>query len=161
MLEITQENLFEIATSATIPASINTDQNQVEAKKSAIQIEQEDTEKIYEPLINALQGETGMHILNSIDFKAFQEQVLKIILIVLKRQERLLTDDKVIVDQALSLWISVIIYNSDLLQFIYDNQWHAKNAGEESLLNKLLEFGLFCANYGIRDCFRDNLKVLF
>lgn len=40
---------------------------------------------------------------------------------ILKKKEKLTLDDKVIVDQALSLWISVIVYNSDLLNYIYED----------------------------------------
>lgn len=82
----------------------------------------------------------------------------------LSRKDVLGIDDKSIVDLAMSIWISCIVFNQEILQSLY------KPADEESLIDTsasgisitkvLIEDGLLSNNFGVRVLFKDSIKFL-
>lgn len=83
--------------------------------------------KIFSPLIDIMGGEVGSKILGSVDFKSLQNELLSIIQLIVKKKE-LSYDEKQVIESAMNLWISAVIYNQDLIQVIFDD-WYQHNQG--------------------------------
>jgi len=60
-------------------------------------------------------GATGDTLLQSIDIAAFQDLILQVIKLVLTKKEAIMHEDKAIIELAMSIWISCIVFNQDLL----------------------------------------------
>lgn len=70
-----------------------------EAKsKKDVKKEQDDLAKEFAPLISLFQGELGDQILKTLDFKAFQDQILSILQILLRKKRGMIIDDKAVID---------------------------------------------------------------
>ena len=69
--------------------------------------------------------------------------------------------DKIIVEQALMIWISLILYDSDVLINIYAKQQDCEKNGTTSIVETLISDGLVCNNFSIRECFKDKLKFIW
>lgn len=82
----------------------------------------ENTLKIFSPLIDIMDGEIGSKILTSVDFKSLQNELLSIIQLIVKKKD-LSYDEKQVIESAMNLWISAVIYNQDLIQVIFDD-WY-------------------------------------
>ena len=70
-------------------------------------------------------GEVGTKILLSVDFKALQNELLSIIQLIVKKKD-LSYDEKQVIESAMNLWISAVIYNQDLIQVIFAD-WYQHN----------------------------------
>jgi len=68
-------------------------------------------------------GEPGERLLKNLDFKDIQNDLFQIMEIIMSKKE-FVYDDRAIVESAINLWISAIVFNQDLLQVIFD-QWNA------------------------------------
>ncbi len=82
----------------------------------------ENTLKIFSPLIDIMDGEIGSKILTSVDFKSLQNELLSIIQLIVKKKD-LSYDEKQVIESAMNLWISAVIFNQDLIQVIFDD-WY-------------------------------------
>lgn len=69
-----------------------------------------------------MDGEIGSKILTSVDFKSLQNELLSIIQLIVKKKD-LSYDEKQVIESAMNLWISAVIYNQDLIQVIFDD-WY-------------------------------------
>ncbi|CDW78148.1 ubiquitin carboxyl-terminal hydrolase family protein [Stylonychia lemnae] len=126
-------------------------------KRDTIQADQDNIGKQFEPLINILRGELGQRILDSMNFSEFQQQILMIVKAIVCK-DKIVNDDKSNVESALQLWISVILYNPELLQQIYDD--FDKN-NKSSIVGTIIEKGLLCNNFSVRDCIKEGFKFLY
>ena len=91
-------------------------------EKSQVIQDHENTLKIFSPLIDIMDGEIGSKILTSVDFKSLQNELLSIIQLIVKKKD-LSYDEKQVIESAMNLWISAVIYNQDLIQVIFDD-WY-------------------------------------
>lgn len=65
-------------------------------------------------------GDVGQAVLDQLDIEQYQDLILSVIRLVLQKKDTIVFEDKVIVDLAMSIWISCIVFNQDLLQRIYE-----------------------------------------
>ena len=78
----------------------------------------------------------------------------------------LVLEERVIIEQALSLWICCVIQNAELLNHIYGEEPVADiESGHniqpsENISSILIEEGLVCSNYSIRELFKDTLLFI-
>lgn len=59
-------------------------------------------------------GEIGQQIFRSLNFEKFQELVIHVVMLILNKGKYLGQDDRTIIDNSFSLWISVIVFNPEL-----------------------------------------------
>jgi len=116
-----------------------------------MQLEQEETQKEYEPLIELLRGELGKEILNQIDFKQFQKQLLSILQLVLQKGSAIMSSDRSIIDQGLSLWMSCLVFNPELLEEVYK---------QEDICDIIIKNGLLVQDAAVRATFLDALQFI-
>jgi hypothetical protein len=79
-------------------------------EKSQVIQDYESTSKLYGPLIDIMAGDVGDKILSSVDFKDLQMELLSIIKLMVCKKD-LSWDEKQVIESALNLWISAVIYN--------------------------------------------------
>ena len=60
-----------------------------------------------------MEGEVGINLLDSIDFSMLQQALLSVIAAVLAKTN-FLFEDKLVIENALNLWIGCILYKPDL-----------------------------------------------
>lgn len=70
-------------------------------------------------------GETGEALLHQVDLRDLQRDLFQVMEIIMQKKE-FVYDDRAIVDTAINIWISAIVYKQDLLQVIFD-QWNNAN----------------------------------
>ena len=80
---------------------------------------------------------------------------------ILKKKDKLGADDRSIIEQALNLWIALLVYNQDYLQTIYNDYDHLRMDGYRSIMHNLVEEGLLCTNYSVRECFKNNFAFIY
>lgn len=78
--------------------------------KNQVMQDHENTAKIYSPLIDIMDGEVGAKIMSLVDFKSLQSELLSIIQLIVKKKD-LPYDEKQVIESAMNLWISCVIYN--------------------------------------------------
>lgn len=99
-----------------------------------------------------LTGDIGESIISQINYKQLQQKILTLISQVLSnsRTSSLTFEDKLIVENALSLWVGCLLHNNSLL-----NDFYAFNA-EDFILQGLL----FCNSEKVREEFKQSLSSL-
>jgi hypothetical protein len=71
-----------------------------------------------------LQGPIGEEIISQIDYKQLQQKILNLIQQILtsRRSKHMSFEDKLIVENALSLWVGCILHKNELLNDFYEFQ---------------------------------------
>ena len=107
-----------LSSSYGAPEEVKPEDNKQEDSK--VVQEHKSTSKVYGPLIDIMVGEVGDKILSSVDFKDLQSELLLIIKLIVQKKD-LSWDEKQVIESALNLWISAVIYNQELIQVIFDD----------------------------------------
>ena len=109
--------------------------------------------------------ETGLGdvILNQIDFKKLQVQILEIVCLIMAKKE-INIEDKQIVENALSLWVASLIRNENLIDEFYQYERSEEKADYPSGVKTAEGFiisGLYCyKNFRVRDEFCNTLITI-
>lgn len=100
-----------------------------------------------------MKGATGDKLLASFDLFQFQDVLLSVLSVILYKKENNMFDEKQIVDQALFIWVFLVIFNPQLLPRLYDER-------PDSGLNisqLLIEDGLLSTSLNMRPLFREQI----
>lgn len=99
-----------------------------------------------------MEGQLGKEIIESIDYKTLQSKILRIIAEILTK-DKMIFEDKLIIENALSLWVGCIIHNNSLFGEFYffkgDENSKIKNC-DDFVLTGLL----YCSQEKVREEFK-------
>ena len=96
----------------------------------------------------------GLEIIESVDYSVLQRKLLSVTSQVLKKQ-KLIFEDKLIVDNALNLWVGCLLHSDNLFnEFLESKDLDVKS--DEFLLTGLL----YCPYETVREEFRQSLGAL-
>ena len=79
----------------------------------------------------------GIEIVELVDYSALQRQILQVATQVLKK-EKLIFEDKLIVENALNLWVGCLLHRSDLFQEFIEPNDYSNIKADEFILTGLL-----------------------
>ena len=108
----------------------------------------------FRQLQSLLEGPMGIEIAEMVDYSALQRQVLRVTSQVLKKG-KLLFEDRLIVENALNLWVGCLLHRSDLFQEFVEPR-DQDLASDELLLTGLL----YCPYETVREEFKQSLSAL-
>jgi hypothetical protein len=129
------------------------EEDKKESEQKKTQSDQDRTSKLFAPLAEIMVGGLGARLVAEVDLKNFQNQLLQIIALVLQKKDSLLLDDRLIIDQALGIWISCIVSEPSLLQELF-------NSASKSFTKIFIEDGLLCGNLAVRSLFRNSIRTI-
>lgn len=108
----------------------------------------------FKQLAKLLEGPLGMEVLDSVDYPALQTKVLGVIQQVLLK-DALIFEDKLIVNNALNLWVGCLLHKSGLIKAFVQSEGQEVNA-EDLVLAGLLR----CPYETVREEFKESLGAL-
>lgn len=108
--------------------------------------------------------ETGLAeiIMEKIDFKELQIQVLEIVCLMLNKKD-INIEDKLIVENALSLWVASVIRNENLIDDFYSYKRSEEKSGKYGIKNgeDLILTSLYCyKNFKVREEMANSLFII-
>lgn len=108
----------------------------------------------FKQLAKLLEGPLGMEVLDSVDYPALQAKVLGVIQQVLQK-DTLVFDDKLIINNALSLWVGCLLHENGLIKAFVQSE------GQEVDAERLVLAGLLhCPYETVREEFKESLGAL-
>ena len=102
-----------------------------------------------------MEGPIGVDIIEQIDYKAVVERILLLISQILSKPSMIL-EDKLIIENALSLLVGCLLHKSELLSIFYSFTSPTVSSKENLILNGLL----LCPQEKVREEFRLSLSCL-
>jgi len=107
-----------------------------------------------EEIQGILKGPLGLEIVEQVDYKALQEKVLTLTAHTLAK-EKIVFEDKLIIENALNLWIGCCFHRPDLFSNFTEFTFLGKDS-KEFILSGLL----YCQYDSVRESFRNSLSAL-
>lgn len=101
-----------------------------------------------------LQGPISEHIISNIDYKALLYKIMSLIAQVLSKRENMIFEDKLIVENTLSLMVGCILHKNELLNDFYG--FKGIDDPEQFVLSGLL----YCPHERIREEFKSSFSCL-
>lgn len=117
-------------------------------------LEKTKTKSHLHQLQDLMMGTISEHIISKIDYKALLHKILTLISQVLSKREAMIFEDKLIVENTLSLMLGCILHKNDLLNEFYSIQQPLKS--DEFVLSGLLQ----CPHERIREEFKSTFACL-
>jgi len=108
----------------------------------------------FKQLSKLLEGPLGAEVLGSVDYPALQKKILAVVDQVLQK-DVLVFEDKLIVDNALNLWVGCLLHKSGLVKAFVESKDQEVNA-EHLILGGLLR----CPYETVREEFKASLGAL-
>ena len=108
----------------------------------------------FKQLQKLMEGPMGLEIMESVDYSVLQRKLLSVTSQVLKKQ-KLIFEDKLIVDNALNLWVGCLLHSDDLFYEFVESKDLDVNSNEF-----LLAGLLYCPYETVREEFKQSLGAL-
>ena len=108
----------------------------------------------FKQLQKLLEGPMGLEITDAVDYRALQRKVLGVTSQVLKK-EKLIFEDKLIVENALNLWVGCLLHRDDLFQEFAESKDLQVTADDFVLMGLL-----YCRYETVREEFKQSLGAL-
>jgi ubiquitin carboxyl-terminal hydrolase 34 len=108
----------------------------------------------FQQLRSLLEGPMGVEIVDLVDYSTLQRQVLRVTSQVLKK-DKLLFEDRLIVESALNLWVGCLLHRGDLFQEFVEPEDPDVDPAE-----LLLAGLLYCPYETVREGFRQSFSAL-